>query len=62
MKLMDISLVIKDKMIPVMSVHMTKKALKITNSWMDYPTKKRNMQKIKKRGRQKSKLQRRFIS
>ena len=56
MKLMDINLIIKDKMIPILRVHMTKKALKITNSWTNYPTKTRNMQKIKKKGRHKSKL------
>ena len=47
---MDINLIIKDKIFTILSLHMMKKTLKITDTWMNYPTKKNKTCNIKKKG------------
>ena len=49
---MDINLIIKDKIMPMLSVHIMKKTLKITSSWMNYLTNTKKTQNIHKKGRQ----------
>ena len=47
---MYINLITKDNIIPILRVHMRKKTLKITNSWMNYPTKTKKIKKIQNKG------------
>ena len=54
---MDINLIIRYQIITILSVHTIKKTLKITNTWMNYPTKTKNTRNIKKKGIYESKLE-----
>ena len=43
---MDLNIIIKDNIIPILRYHMMMKTLKIKNSWMNYLTKTKNMRNI----------------
>ena len=51
MKLMEVNFIIKDKKIPILRIHVLKKASEFTKTWNNSLTKKNNMLKIHKKQR-----------